>query len=109
MKTKRSGFVISLLLGFLGGDWFYLSKGNFNYILTGFTKMILAFVGTILPLFLSCVYNIQSDGSRITLFVLLSSLIVLITTGNCIWWIIDWVRILTDLFKDGNGYGLLDW
>ena len=93
----------------LGGDWFYLSKGNFYYILIGFIKMTSCVVGTILPLFLTCVYKIQSDGSRITLFMLLSSLIVIITVGNFSWWVVDWVRILTDSFKDGNGFDLLDW
>jgi len=31
----------------------------------------------------------------------------LITLGGCgIWWLVDWIRVLTDGFPDGNGFGL---
>ncbi len=29
--------------------------------------------------------------------------------GVGIWWIVDWIRILTNSFKDGQGYNLLEW
>lgn len=34
----------------------------------------------------------------------------LLTCGGFgIWWLVDWIRILTNSFNDGNGYPLLDW
>jgi TM2 domain-containing membrane protein YozV len=34
----------------------------------------------------------------------------LLTLGGLgIWWLVDWIRILTNGFSDGNGIGLLEW
>ncbi len=29
--------------------------------------------------------------------------------GVGVWWLVDWIRILTNSFKDGQGYPLLEW
>lgn len=34
----------------------------------------------------------------------------LLTLGGIgIWWLVDWIRILTNAFLDGQGVGLLEW
>lgn len=34
----------------------------------------------------------------------------LLTLGGLgIWWLVDWIRILTNSFPDGQGYSLLEW
>jgi len=34
----------------------------------------------------------------------------LLTLGGVgIWWLVDWIRILTNAFPDGHGVGLLEW
>lgn len=34
----------------------------------------------------------------------------LLTAGGLgVWWLVDWIRILTDSFSDGNGVPLADW
>ena len=39
-KSKLAAFLISLLAGGLGVDWFYLSMGNAGYIVAGVFKIL---------------------------------------------------------------------
>jgi ethanolamine ammonia-lyase large subunit len=44
------------------------------------------------------------------IFYILAGLLKMFTAGGlCIWWIVDWIRILANAFDDGNGVALLDW
>ena len=43
-------------------------------------------------------------------FYIIAGICKLLTFGGLtIWWLIDWIRILANIFPDGNGYPLLDW
>ena len=43
-------------------------------------------------------------------FYIVAGVCKLLTFGGLtIWWLIDWIRILANIFPDGNGYPLLDW
>ena len=71
-KSKLAAFLLSLFVGGLGADWFYLSVGNGGYIAAGVFKLL--------------------------------------TLGGIgIWWLVDWIRILTNSFLDGQGVSLLEW
>ncbi|CAF1165870.1 unnamed protein product [Adineta steineri] len=39
-KSKLTAFLLSFFLGIFGVDWFYLSCGNFAYIIAGIIKLI---------------------------------------------------------------------
>jgi hypothetical protein len=81
-KSKLAAFLLSLLLGFLGVDWFYLSAGDAGYIIAGIFKII------------TWVF-INHHPHQSTLAGLF-----------WIWLLVDWIRVLTDSFPDGNGMEL---
>lgn len=73
LRLKLVAFLVSLFVGGLGADWFYLARGcHGGYVCAGVAKL------------LTC-------------------------GGCCIWWLADWIRILTNDFKDSNGMRLADW
>lgn len=115
-KDKTTAFVLSLFLGPFGADWFYLASGNGAYVFGGFMKLftgLFSVIGT----FLLCCTFIFSRISKDSIFervgtiigVILIILIGVFSLTNFIWYFVDWIRILTDTFKDGNNYSLKDW
>lgn len=71
-KKKLTAFLLSLLAGGLGADWFYLAAGNAGYIVAG-------------------VFKLLTFG------------------GLGVWATVDWIRILVDGFRDGQGAPLQPW
>ena len=41
--------------------------------------------------------------------VLIATFVILCGLCNVIWYMVDWIRVLTDGFKDGNGVTLKNW
>ena len=41
-RTKLAAFLVSFFVGFLGVDWFLLSRGNAGYIVAGIIKLIIS-------------------------------------------------------------------
>jgi hypothetical protein len=98
-KPKWPTFFISLFLGGLGTDWFYLARGKGSYIVAGIFKLIMS---------AGCCSSASSAGrkveSRFALNVLRIGYVA--GGGGGIWWLVDWIRILSDAFSDGNGISL---
>lgn len=115
-KDKLTAFLLSLFLGPFGADWFYLASGNGVYVFAGFMKLFTGLFFIIATVF-GCCTLIFSAISRDSVFervgtiigVILLVLMGLFSLTNFIWYFVDWIRILTDTFKDGNGYSLNDW
>ena len=97
-RSKLVAFLLSFFLGNLGVDWFYLSFGTASYVFGGIFKIILLLV---LPIF-GKVLVASGEG-------------VPAVAGCCVcilpatlWYFIDWIRILTNSFPDGNGMPLYE-
>ena len=78
-KSKLAAFILSIVFGYLGVDWFYLSVGQAGYIFAGVIKVIMNIV---------CIFCCCPCG--------------------VIWYFVDIIRILADLFPDGNNVPLFD-
>jgi hypothetical protein len=107
-KNKLTAFLLSFFLGPLGADWFYLSHNNGGYIAAGFFKLFISIFGLLVP----CTYIVfskRSNQSEIGDYILLYVGIFFVSIGDTVWWLADWIRILTNTFKDGNGQDLSFW
>lgn len=114
-KEKVIAFCLSFFIGFFGADWFYLAAGNGVYVFAGIMKLLTGmffFLGCI-PLLIAGLF---AGLSRDSIFgrvgtivgVILITLMLLFVSTSILWYFIDWIRILTDVFKDGNNIGLKD-
>lgn len=105
-RSKRTAFFTSFFAGPFGADWFYLSRSNLAYIITGVLKLLIecgsiaawliSFFGSEYPIF----ETNKTKFRRIKTFLALISFV---------WWIVDWSRILGNRFPDGNGVALSSW
>jgi hypothetical protein len=104
-RTKLTAFLVSFFVGTLGIDWFVLSRGNAGYIIAGIIKLIISFGCCIgWPLLLLGV------NKKSRQYILIGNVInVTLTATSLIWWLIDWIRILSNVFYDGNGASLKPW
>ena len=91
--------MLSIWLGGLGADWFYLSNGDAGYICTGIVKLFMIFVGT--SFFSFCFAVVASDAKLLGYCCGACALISYI--GGPIWWLVDWIRILCDSFPSADG------
>lgn len=102
---KLMAFVVSLIVGGLGVDWFVLAKDNSGYIAAGIFKLLLPCLPAIgIP----CIAVARKNDSTVLAMI---AYIINSVTGIAvlIWWLVDWIRILTDKFPDGNGAPLKPW
>ena len=83
-KSQLTAFLLSLFLGWLGADWFYLARQDGSYIAIGIVKLLITLLG----------------GSNC------ECLSGIFGCAALIWWIADWARILDNQFPDGNGHSL---
>lgn len=104
-RSKSTAFLVSFFVGYLGVDWFVLSRGNAGYVVVGVVKMFLLFAACF-TWFLSA--KNRSEKSRNRRFLPLVAAIVL-TSVSVIWWLTDWIRVLADVFYDGYGAPLQPW
>jgi hypothetical protein len=104
-RSKQTAFLVSFFVGTLGVDWFVLSKGNAGYIVAGIVKLIISLGCCVAwPLML----RNASKKSRQQM-VLSNAINIIMTATSLIWWLTDWIRILSDVFYDGNGAPLQPW
>jgi hypothetical protein len=98
--SKLSTFILSLLFGSAGIDWFILSRKDSLYILTGILKLLILIAG--------CIWGrlavIDKTKTPVTVIGCLGGSLYFI---SFIWWMRDWIRILFDNFPDGNGAPLV--
>merc|ERR1719431_778631 len=97
-RSKLATFLLSFFLGGFGADWFYLSRGVFSYIMVGIVKLLLI-------KFKCCCCSISFTSGEGYEISCCDSCCCgrLVSFGIFIWWVVDWIRILTDNFPDGNG------
>lgn len=105
-STKKSAFLFSLLLGFFGADWFYLSRKTTFYIVVGIGKLLFGIATFLVTPTLK--YGIEFPQNETTSF-RVNSLVVFANVVTTVWWIVDWARILANKFPDGNGMPLSPW
>lgn len=99
-KTKSSILILSLFVGAAGIDWFVLSCKNNLYILIGLLKFLISTAG--------CIWTRLSFINRTkTSAIVAGGLGVSLGFISIIWWIIDWIRIISNHFPDGNGVSLI--
>jgi len=98
--SKSSSFIISLLIGGAGMDWFILSRKNNLYILIGLLKLLISIA--------ACIWNrIALISKTETSMIVASCFGITLGSISVIWWFIDWMRILLNNFPDGNGAPLI--
>ncbi len=93
-------FLISVCSGMFGTDWFYLSRGSYWYIGIGCIKTATAVIviGNL------CWLIRSSSRRKWIIFSLTLSLL-----GWISMWATDWIRVLFNIFPDGNGIALNNW
>ena len=104
-SSKLVAFLLSFFVGGFGADWFYLSRGDADFIIIGILK---CFITGILPFFLFCCgmscYAIYQDRQHWFWdgMMCLSPLLALPISTGSIWWLVDWIRIISGSWeKDG--------
>ena len=105
-STKKSAFLFSLLLGFFGADWFYLSRKTTFYIFVGIGKLLFGIVSFLVTPTLK--FGIEFPQNE-TMSFRVNTLLIFVNVVTTVWWIVDWARILANKFPDGNGIPLLPW
>lgn len=136
-REKLTAFLLSFFIGNIGSDWFYLAQGNSGKKICVFLDMDLIFLHLssnlgyaaagvfklltgMFFLFGSCLLccaglfsSFREKASSKTFGMICGGIIVALCVAcsfaNAIWWFVDWIRILSGGFKDGNGISLKDW
>lgn len=104
-RSKLTAFLVSFFVGMFGVDWFVLSRGNAGYIVAGIIKLLISFGCCIgWPI----VFSNRDTKSRNNI-VFGSFISATLTIASVIWWLTDWIRILSEAFYDGNGAPLQRW
>ena len=104
-KEKTTAYWLSLLLGFLGADWFYLSNGNGGYIAAGIFKLLFGIFGNIFP----CVLLVEAKIKKKQLSRKMGLIVCSFAITIIIWCVVDLIRIRVNKFNDGNGIPLKVW
>lgn len=107
LRNQHDALAVSLATGYLGIDWFYLSRGDASYIAIGCIKLLF-----LLSIFI-CYYILRftkvagSDRYNWVATIAIFTPMIMLPTVF-VWWLADWTRIIagTCNFKDGNGYCL---
>lgn len=98
--SKIFAFVLSFLFGFVGIDWFFLSRKDTLYILCGILKLLIS-TGC-------CIWSpLAAKSKSKNATTAASCLSVSLTLIAFIWWFVDWIRVLFNSFPDGNGASLV--
>lgn len=106
LRMKLTVFLVSFFVGYFGVDWFLLSRGVAGYIVVGIVKLLVS-LGCFLGWPMVIVNARKQKGKR---FVTCCNIVnVVLTLVSFVWWLIDWIRVLADVFYDGNGAPLQSW
>jgi hypothetical protein len=99
-SSKIIAFVLSFIMGSVGMDWFILSRKDNLYILCGILKLLVSAS--------CCIWNpLAARSTNKNAATAASCLSVTLTLISFIWWFVDWIRILLNIFPDGNGAALV--
>ncbi|CAF1093453.1 unnamed protein product [Adineta steineri] len=104
-RTKLTAFLVSFFVGIFGIDWFVLSQGKAGYIIAGIIKLIIS-LGCITA-WPVIIFNLSKKKPNLASIATLINVTFSLTTF--IWWLTDWIRVLAEVFYDGNGAPLQTW
>ncbi|UJR23795.1 hypothetical protein I4U23_026772 [Adineta vaga] len=104
-RTKLTAFLLSFFVGIFGIDWFILSRGQTEYIIAGIIKLLISF-GCIIGWPIIILHLSKKKSGIVTIPNMIN---VSLSVTSFLWWLTDWIRILADVFYDGNGAPLLSW
>jgi hypothetical protein len=104
-RKKLTAFLLSFFLGIFGIEWFYLSRGFAGYIIAGIFKLLIT---------LGCAIGwpimiINQSKKKQNLIIIGNIINVILSVTSFIWWLTDWIRILANVFYDGEGAPLQPW
>ena len=102
-KSKLAAFLLSFFLGGFGADWFYLSRGVFTYIMVGIIKLLLIGQAGCC----CCSFKFDCCSFKEGMEKCFGPCSWIVGLGVFLWWVVDWARVLTNNFPDGNGMELL--
>jgi hypothetical protein len=106
-KSKQTAFLLSFLAGGLGADWFYLSRGEPLYLAAGAAKLLYILLPTAYLVFSRLLSMAGPRQPPAVVQVTLPVSIILLYAASLLWWLLDWVRIITDFWAaDGAGVWL---
>ena len=108
-KEKKIAFLFSLLIGFSGAEWIYLACNNMVFIYIGAAKLLLSILALVMPLSVCLLVINGSNCGKNCFGILLIIIGVFAAFANSAWVIFDFIRIMTDNFKDGNNVSLKPW
>ena len=101
-RSQLAAFLLSLFLGKFGADWFYLARQDGGYIAIGIVKLLVTLIG---GTGYTVTRRTTTGRGKKTVEVTRYGCGVF-GCAACIWWIVDWARILAMEFPDGNGQSL---
>jgi hypothetical protein len=104
-RTKLTAFLVSFFVGTFGVDWFVLSRGNAGYIVAGIIKLLVS---------CGCIFGwpiiiVGLSKANPNMIVAGRGINTVLSLASSVWWLTDWIRILADVFYDGNGAPLQPW
>ncbi|PRP84759.1 mitochondrial RNA-splicing protein MRS3-like [Planoprotostelium fungivorum] len=100
-RSRVTALLLSFFLGTLGAERFYLGQ-----VELGITKLLLCLFICILPcclLWLACMVPERQIGRMAALPTMMTVLVIL---AVFVWWMTDWILILTNKVTDVNGVSL---
>jgi len=100
---KLTAFLLSLFLGTVGADWFYLSNGDAGYVVAGIGKLFMTFGNCCSYCCAACAGICGEHLQSKAVILCLGCMPCFFGLGSSIWWLVDWIRILCDAFADSNG------
>jgi hypothetical protein len=104
-RTKLAAFLVSFFVGPLGVDWFLLSRGNAGYIVAGIIKLLVSLAcGIGWPVVL-----LNASKKKPKQIAIANIFNIILTATAIIWWLTDWIRVLSNVFYDGNEAPLQPW
>ncbi len=123
-KSQKTVYWISVLVGNLGADWFYLANGNNVYIIVGCVKLIFGlgfYIGIFFFSFYKCCSAYKSAGGGagqgnsilkiggVVFGMMLFCFVLISILTTAVWSLVDICRIYMNVFMDGNGVSLIPW
>lgn len=104
-RSKLTAFLVSFFVGTLGVDWFYLSRGNPGYVIAGIIKLLISSA-----CFIGWPFIFIGSEKKSRQFIVTGNVVnIIFTIASALWWLTDWIRVLADVFYDGNGVTLQPW
>ena len=104
-RKKLTAFLVSFFTGIFGVDWFVLSRGDAGYIIAGIIKLLVTLIAGVGW----CVVTSRNRRKSDKQLPPVTIITFILTAATVIWWLIDWIRVLANVFYDGHRAPLMPW